>query len=91
MLWYWFLFFKFVHFLSLISSIWPASWLSGNAFVSGEEGLGLKSRAGQIERGVANGLQPLQYFFEKSCFAPAQWRRDGSCKLIARFGVKQRV
>ena len=36
----------------------PASWSSGNAFVSGAEGLRFKSRAGS----VANGSPPQRYF-----------------------------
>ena len=40
------------------------SWSSGKAFVSGAEGLRFKSKADQIEHNVANGLPPLQNFFE---------------------------
>ena len=47
----------------------PASWSSGNAFVSGAGGRRFKSRAGQFEHSVANGSPPLQHFFEKSCVA----------------------
>ena len=50
----------------------PAGWLSGNAFVSGAEGLRFKSRPGQIGRSVANGLPPLRHFFKQSCVARAQ-------------------
>ena len=46
-----------------------ASWSSGNAFVSGAGGLRFKSRPGQIEHSVANGLPPLRHFFERSCVA----------------------
>ena len=37
----------------------PASWSSGNAFVSEEGGLRFKSRDGQIRHSVANGSPPL--------------------------------
>ena len=50
----------------------PASWSSGNAFVSGAEGLRFKSRASQIGHCVANGSPPLRYSFERSCVARAQ-------------------
>ena len=50
----------------------PATWSSGNAFVSGAGGLRFKSRAGQIGHSVANGSPPLQHFFERSCVARAQ-------------------
>ena len=50
----------------------PASWSSGNAFVSGARGLRFKSRAGQTGHSVANVSPPLQHFFERSCVAPAQ-------------------
>ena len=40
----------------------PASWSSGNAFVSRAEGLRFKSRTGQIGHSVANGWPLLQYF-----------------------------
>ena len=50
----------------------PASWSSGNAFVSGAGGLRFKSRAGQIGLSVANGLPPLRHFFEWSSVARAQ-------------------
>ena len=50
----------------------PASWSSGNAFVSGAGGLRFKSRAGQIGHSVANGSPLLQHFFERSCVARAQ-------------------
>ena len=39
---------------------------NGNAFVSGAGDLGFKSRAGRIGHSVANGLPPLQHFFETS-------------------------
>ena len=54
------------------NAIKPASWSSGNAFVSGAGGLRFKSRAGQIGHSVANGSPPLQHFFEWSCVARAQ-------------------
>ena len=44
----------------------PASWSSGNAFVSGAVGPRFKYRAGQIVHSVANGLTPLQHYFERS-------------------------
>ena len=50
----------------------PASWSSGNAFVSESGGLKFKSRAGQIGLSVANGSPPLQHFFEWTCVAHAQ-------------------
>ena len=61
----------------------PTSWSSGNAFVSGAEGLRFKSQAGQIGLSVANGLPPLRQFFKWSCVARAQWRRDGPCQLVS--------
>ena len=45
-----------------------ASWLSGNAFVSGTGASRFKSLAGQIGHCVANGSQLLQHF-ERSCVA----------------------
>ena len=56
----------------VISGEVPASWSSGNAFVSGAGGLRFKSRAGQIGHSVANGSPPLRHFFERSCVARAQ-------------------
>ena len=50
----------------------PASWSSGNAFVSGAGGQRFKSRAGQIGHSVANSSPPLQHFFKKGCVARAQ-------------------
>ena len=52
----------------------PASWSSGNAFVSRAEGHRFKSRAGQIGQSVANGSLLLrhfflQHFFERNCVA----------------------
>ena len=47
-------------------------WLSGNAFVSGAEGLRFKSLAGQIGHSVANGSPPLRHFFERSYVAWVQ-------------------
>ena len=47
----------------------PASWSSGNAFVSGVWGLRFKSRAGQIGHSVANSSPPLRHFLEWSCVA----------------------
>ena len=52
-----------------ILNTYPASWSSGNAFVSGAGGLRFKSRAGQIAHSVANGSPPLPYFFDWSCGA----------------------
>ena len=52
-----------------------ASWSSGNAFVSGAGGLKFKPLAGQIGLSVANGLPPLQHFFERSC--EEQWSGNG--------------
>ena len=45
----------------------PATWLSGNAFVSGLGDLWFKSLASQIGHSVANGSPPLRRFFEMSC------------------------
>ena len=50
----------------------PASWSSGNVFVSGAGGLRFKYRAGQIKHSVANGSPPLRHFLERSCVARAQ-------------------
>ena len=69
----------------------PASWSSGNAFVSRAGGLSFKSRAGQIGHSVANGSPPMQRFFEWSCVTRAQWRGDGPRQLVTPFGVIQRV
>ena len=75
-----------------LNRIWTVScWSRGNAFVSGAGGLRFKSRAGQIGQSAANGSPTLQHFFERSCAARAQWRRDGPRKLVRRFGVIQRV
>ena len=68
----------------------PASWSSGNAFVSGAGGLRFKSRAGQIGHSVANGSPPLRHF-ERSCAARPQRRGDGPRKLVTSFGVIQQV
>ena len=57
---------------NIIFKIEPASWSSGNAFVSGAGGLRFKSRANQIGHSVANGSPPLRHFFERSCVARAQ-------------------
>ena len=56
----------------LYQQLEQASWASGNAFVSGAEDLGLKSRAGRIGHSVANGSPLLRHFFERSCVARAQ-------------------
>ena len=65
--------FKILHFVeSLMIILKPASWSSGNAFVSGAGGQRFESRAGQIRHSVANGSPPLQHFFERSCVAWAQ-------------------
>ena len=50
----------------------PASWSSGNAFVSGAEGGRLKYRAVQIRLSVANSSPTLRRFFGRSCVARAQ-------------------
>ena len=65
-------------FLNLIKNIQhvPASWSSGNAFVSGAGDLRFKSQAGQIGHSVANGSPPLRHFFKRSCVARAQWRAN---------------
>ena len=55
------------------SSQKPASWSSGDGFVSGAGGLRFKSRAGQIGHSVANGLPPLRHFFERICVATRRW------------------
>ena len=54
----------------------PASWSSGNAFVSGAGGLRFKSQNGQIGHSVANGSPPLRHFFERSCVAREQISKD---------------
>ena len=64
---------------------------SGNSFVSEAGGQRNKSRSGQIGLSVACGSSPLQYFFEGSCVARAQWQGDWPRQLAARFGVIQRV
>ena len=45
----------------------PASWSSGNVFVSKAGHLRFKSRTGQIRRGVANGSPFLLQFFVRNC------------------------
>ena len=52
----------------------PASWSSGNAFISGAVGPRFKRSAGQIGHSVANGSPLLRHFFERSCVA--HWRTD---------------
>ena len=47
----------------------PASWSTGNAFVTGAGGLRFKSQAGQIGHSVSNGSPPLRHLFERSCVA----------------------
>ena len=69
----------------------PASWSSGNIFVSVAGDLRLKSRAGQIGHSIANGSPPLGRYFERSCAAWAQESGDGPYQLVTRFGVLQRV
>ena len=59
-------------FVFVINLFVPASWSSGNAFVSGTGSRRVKSRAGQIGHSVANGSPPLRHFFERSCVAWAQ-------------------
>ena len=51
----------------------------------------LESRAGQIRRSVGNASPPLRHFFEKSCVALAQRRKDGPRKLVKCFGALQRM
>ena len=75
--------------ITLIKMFIPASWSSGNAFVSEAGGLGFKPRVGQIENSVANGLPPLRHFFERSFVAREQWCGYGHRKLVTRFGVIQ--
>ena len=55
----------------------PVSWLSGNAFVSGMEGLRFKSRVGQIGHSVANGSPFIAAIFlrkELRCPGTMTWR-----------------
>ena len=48
----------------------PASWSSGNVFVSGARSLMFKSWAGQIRhKRVANGSPPQRHFFSRTCVA----------------------
>ena len=47
----------------------PASWSSGNAFVSEAGSPKFESQAGQIEHCAANGLSLLGNFFERSYVA----------------------
>ena len=62
-----------------------ASWWSiGNAFVSPAGGLRFKSSAGQIGHNAANGLPPLQHFFEKSCVTR---RNHAEMRLVTLFSV----
>ena len=55
----------------------PASWSSGNVFVSGAGGLRFISRAGQIEHGVANGSPPttIATFLRKELYCPGTMTR----------------
>ena len=73
---------------------WPASWWRrDNAFVSGARGLKLKSQANEIGHSVANGSPVATATFlrkELWCLL-TQWRGDGSCKLVTRVGLIQRV
>ena len=80
-----------LNFFRWINFFLPASWSSGNAFVSGAGGLRFKSQAGQIGHSIANGSPPLRHFFKRSCVARAQWRGDGPRQLVTRFGELQRV
>ena len=48
-----------------VKKIIPASWSSGNAFVSGARGPKFKSRAGQFGHSVVDGSPPLRHFFKK--------------------------
>ena len=45
----------------LIKVCSPASWSSGNAFVSGAKGVTFKSRVGQIEHRVVEGSPLLRH------------------------------
>ena len=62
----------------------PASWLSGNAFISGAGDLRFESQTGQIGRSVANGSPPYLHFFERSCVARAFFlnEKEHCCILI---------
>ena len=62
-----------------------------DAFISGAGGPRFKSRAGQIGYSVANSSPPLRHFFERRFVALGQWDKNGPCKLVAGFGVIQRV
>ena len=53
----------------------PASWSSGNAFVSGVGGLRFKSRTGQIEHSVTNDLPPLRHSSKRAVLPRAMTRR----------------
>ena len=86
-----YLFYPSLHIFLQETLVLPASWSSGNAFVSGARDLRFKYRAGQIGHIVANGSPPLRHFFEKSCVARAQCCGDKPRQLITRFGVIQRV
>ena len=57
------------------------------AFVSVAVVLRFESRAGQIERSIANGSPPLQQFFERSGVVRARKRENRSRKLVTHFGV----
>ena len=60
-----FLFFS----LFLKNNFSPATWESGNAFLSGAWGLRFKSRASQIKHIVAIGSPPLRHILKRSCVA----------------------
>ena len=62
----------------------PASWSSGNPFVSGAGGLRFKSRAGQMGHSVVNASPPLRYyFFQSSCVAHSRNDTEiGSVNLL---------
>ena len=73
------------------SCFWPASWSSGNAFVSGAKiwGSNLGPVKSDTELPTACLSPPLRHFFKRSCVAHKSY--DGLRKLVTRFGVIQRV
>ena len=71
----------------------PASWSSGNVFVSEAEGTRFKSRGGQIEHNVAKGKGSaiaVTFLQKKRCCVGAVMR-NWALKLVTRFGVVQQA
>ena len=68
-----------------IIMIEPASWSSGNAFVSGAVGLRFESRAGQVGRSVVNGSPLLLHFFKEAALPGRNDAKMGPKNLLHPF------